>query len=264
MSTSELNHTDPKDPAIPCSRQAFSHHIGQQNRTFAHQQGTDTRSGILLGLTSILVLYYELTAIRYLTTEVPVVSFFKNLILISCFIGFGVGLNLSLSKAKALYGFVLSCFLPTFLVWLLSQLDLTDLAYSGISDEAVLLWKHSTLKGVVVLFASFLSTMVPLIFLGILVGRYFDLHKKALHAYGWNIAGSLIGTLTFSFLCYFSLGPRVWFLCSALLFATIVVLETYRSLGVRRLLGLSALGFLPLIFLGGGNKTTIIGLRITR
>jgi len=63
-------------------------------------------------------------------------------------------------------------------------------------------------------------------FLGQLLQRYFDLFSsRPLTAYGWNIAGSLAGTVLYSLLAAFSTPPEVWFGICILLFGAICVLE---------------------------------------
>ena len=46
----------------------------------------------MLFLASFLALYFELVVIRYLSTEIRVFAYFKNLPLISSFLGLGLGM----------------------------------------------------------------------------------------------------------------------------------------------------------------------------
>lgn len=148
-------------------------------------------------ITSGLILVLELVLIRYLSTEVPAVGFFKNLILISAFLGLGVGLNLKIRLRTALVLSGVSGVLPLVLVRIGAIFDLIH-PFPGFADEAVLFGPRSwelLVLGVLLLCLSFLSAMAPFIFLGRLLGVYFDDYRDALRAYGWNILGSLMYTI---------------------------------------------------------------------
>ena len=53
--------------------------------------GSILKCGLELGTASLLVLFLELVLIRWLPTQVQVVSYFPNLVLIAAFLGLGIG-----------------------------------------------------------------------------------------------------------------------------------------------------------------------------
>src|SRR5437667_4907219 len=54
--------------------------------------GQQTRTTVKLFIASFLALYFEVVVIRYLSTEIRVFAYFKNLPLISSFLGLGLGM----------------------------------------------------------------------------------------------------------------------------------------------------------------------------
>ena len=59
-----------------------------------------------LGLVSVFSLYLELLLIRWVSSEIRIFAYFKSLVLIACFLGFGLGCYLTRSKIRALYTIV--------------------------------------------------------------------------------------------------------------------------------------------------------------
>src|SRR5262249_2562505 len=55
-----------------------------------------------LALSSLFSLYMELLMIRWISSEVRIFAYFKNFVLIACFLGFGLGCNLSRRKINLL------------------------------------------------------------------------------------------------------------------------------------------------------------------
>jgi hypothetical protein len=52
------------------------------------------RNTLMLFLASFLALYFELVVIRYLSTEIRVFAYLKNLALVASFFGIGLGMIL--------------------------------------------------------------------------------------------------------------------------------------------------------------------------
>src|SRR5215831_13908438 len=64
------------------------------------QGGRSTWSARQLLLASFLTLFAELAFIRWIAVEVRVFAYFKNLALLLCFLGFGVGCALATRKPR--------------------------------------------------------------------------------------------------------------------------------------------------------------------
>src|SRR5947199_3628240 len=74
------------------------------------EQSHDTygRNVLMLFLASFLALYFELVVIRYLSTEIRVFAYLKNLALVASFFGIGFGMILGKTpkKLRALFPIV--------------------------------------------------------------------------------------------------------------------------------------------------------------
>src|SRR5205814_9788475 len=55
-----------------------------------------------LALWSLLSLFLELLMIRWISSEIRIFAYFKNFVLIACFLGFGLGCHLSRRRANLL------------------------------------------------------------------------------------------------------------------------------------------------------------------
>ena len=212
-----------------------------------------SKPGKLL-VVSILVLFVELALIRYLGSEIPAVGFFKNLILIASFIGLGIGLMQSLAVKPTFLLLALSLLFPLGLVAVSSVTGLDQGAYTGLEEEAVLVSGGLAVFGIALVVLAFLSTMMPMIFLGRLMGHYFDAFEQPLTAYAWNILGSLVGTILFSVLCFLSTPPVVWFSVSVGLFMVLVLAE-WKYLGLKVTVPVCMLALLALPLLSAISES---------
>jgi SAM-dependent methyltransferase len=173
--------------------------------------------GALL-LASFLTLFAELAFIRWIAVEVRVFAYFKNLALLLCFVGFGLGCALAAKKARwrsALLAF-LGLLLLVRMPWRGAEL-LEGLSESlgGAGDIAI--WatgnKSNWLQyGMAVLVAGALFLLIVSVFvpLGQTVSRQMDLAPSALRAYSWNLVGSLVGVVAFFAVSLLMLPPAVW------------------------------------------------------
>jgi hypothetical protein len=162
-------------------------------------------------LVSAFILFFELALIRYLGTELPSVGFFKNLILIACFLGLGVGLNLRTQVRTALLLLSVSALLP-FLVVRGAVASGVVSTFGGFGDEAVLvhtMGQEHMWMGILLVCVAFAATATPYVWLGRLLGTYVDAFERPLQAYGWDLLGSLIGTVSFSAICFLSVPPWI-------------------------------------------------------
>ncbi len=169
-----------------------------------------------LFLISSLGLFLELAVIRWLSGEVRLMAYFKNLPLLAAFLGLAIGFALA-GKTRDYR----SAFAPVFglfavLVLVIGRISSSgDLAYPGGSDEN--LWAGSAsvpywlalflFLGLVLIY--FLSTMLLFIPLGQATGLEMARHAP-LPAYIVNILASLAGVWLFSLLAYLQTPPVIW------------------------------------------------------
>jgi len=196
--------------------------------TYGNQKSTK------LFFASFAALFFELLVIRYLSTEIRVFAYLKNLPLIACFLGIGVGMICGRrDKIERLFPWVaLALFV---LIRFASTLGLTHVGFPDPSYfmfgearlDAVTKWmitgKHTMLL-VSFLLARYLIVTIGILSLitamfvtiGGLVGEYLKSFNP-LRGYGINLAGSLAGILVFTLLAFLTSPPIVWLILGFLL-----------------------------------------------
>jgi len=163
-----------------------------------------------IALISAVVLILELALIRQIPAEVRAISYFTNLILMAAFLGLGIGCILQERRNLAW----------TLPVGLLLTGGFTFAArgitiYSG--SEAVHYWlkkPDATGQAMALPLApaailAFVFTAIAFVGLGQKLAREMQRHPRLL-AYGWDIGGSLAGTLIFVLASWVRLPPWVW------------------------------------------------------
>src|SRR6202142_1796618 len=187
---------------------------------------------------SALTLFAELALIRWVATEVRVFAYVKNLALLLCFLGFGLGCALARQRprwrtaATALLGLIVIVRLP----WRGPQIMETLSQYLGAAQD-VEIWatgtKHDTtgfLLAVAVTTILLLLMTYVFIPIGQTVSRQIELAPRTLYGYSWNLAGSLAGILAFFAVSWLALPPAVWF---TIVFLGMALLQSSRSDSIR-------------------------------
>jgi len=167
-----------------------------------------------------LSLFLELTMIRWQATVFPFFSFYKNLSLLSCFAGLGLGyamgrrgrLSLVLTlpilcwqilfMTSMRYGLTYAQFQSLYVLPIREQLNM------GLPKAAQF---YYGLQTYFVLAVVFLLTALAFIPIGQLCGCLMERRGK-LTAYGFNLLGSLAGVLLMFLVSAFWTPPTMWFL----------------------------------------------------
>ena len=202
-----------------------------------------------LFLASALTLFAELALIRWVATEIRIFAYVKNLALLLCFLGFGLGCALArqtprwATAAKSLLGLILIVRFPWYSDKVMENLS----QFLGAAPD-IEIWQTSSQRnwGVFLLATAITALLLLLITyvfipLGQMVSRQIELAPRALSGYSWNLAGSLIGILAFFAVSWMALPPPVWF---AIVLVGMALLQP-----LRRDRGLLALAFIPVVFL---------------
>lgn len=195
-------------------------------------QSGSSRSKVIF-LASVLGLFLELALIRWISSEVRIFAYFKNLVLVACFLGFGSGCLLFRRPAH-----VLRALLLLLLLCLLIQLPWQPLIEYGPrrisrilaempglmvfrSIDSVLTWSGAiglafAIAWTLILFVILAMIMVPI---GqIVASAMAAMPDRPIGAYSINVAGSLVGILGYTLLAAVELPPICWFVTAALLF----------------------------------------------
>lgn len=196
-----------------------------------------------------LILFFELAFIRYTAGYVRVFAFYLNFVLIATFLGMGVGLMRARSAQRVRWLGVPAALLLFIAVWYFAR---TPIAVPADPDEFV--WGIFSDDGsrqlplwlvVSALFALTATFFVPL---GALLGREFG-KLPALHAYAFDISGSLLGIVAFGVVSALGQPPVVWF---AIGFAFWFILSL-RARGYAGLIAITGLACIGLVLVMPGR-----------
>ncbi|MBI5490683.1 MAG: spermidine synthase [Deltaproteobacteria bacterium] len=189
--------------------------------------------GVRLFLLVFLTLYLELGLIRFTAAEVLYLGYFSNFVLMSAFLGIGLGFLLA-GKTIRLFDH-----LPLVLLLLVAFVIVTRIDASALREDSGQLFfgfAGSKARIPLALCLLVIFALSTLLFASIAqeTGRCFK-HYKPLTAYSIDIAGSLFGIVAFTTHSYLGGGPVQWFVVASL---AVAVLSTRRTLFDAILMGL--------------------------
>ena len=171
-------------------------------------------------LISFIALFLELVIIRWLSSEIRIFAYFKNLPLMAAFLGFGIGFFLHAKSDKIFPWFPrLVCLLIFIIAWAkglgithvifvdpLQYFLLGRFEYHGDKSVFSLL---QTAKAIFVIISLFFLTMGTFAALTSKAGELMN-QESPLRGYSINVAGSLLGIIGFSLISYLELPPFIW------------------------------------------------------
>jgi len=192
------------------------------------------RRGLELFSLSFLALFLELMVIRWEPAVVRLIAYYANLMLISSFLGLGVGAIVGKTR-KSIFGWLPALLLIN-VVWLLIAHFIT---LPTTASESRFYTPSPQLVRYVGLVGIFVSNAIVFVPLGQRIGSLFDALPPLL-AYSWDLGGSLAGTLCFGLfsLKYFSPTLGMGFVA----FAIILLLPRGRWLRAIPMLALAMAG----------------------
>ena len=170
-----------------------------------------------LFLISFASLFLEIECIRWFNSNVVMLSYFSNFVLLACFLGLGIGMLLVSKKTDFIVLF------PSFFLILCVIFWKVIIRLTVNSDISVYFTAFGFAKGVPLYNASawwflpviFILATVMFISLGQEVGRAFS-GIKPLVAYIINICGAIFGVGLFTVISFFNSSPLVWFVIAFL------------------------------------------------
>jgi SAM-dependent methyltransferase len=206
-----------------------------------------------LALLSFLALFVEMLMIRWVSSEVRVFAYFKNFVLVACFLGFGLGCYLCRRRVQLSAIIAPLLLLTVLLKSPISPLRRTmsalpQLLGGGVEvhvwgvPAAPTSWGGMLLAMAVVvpLFAVIATTFIPF---GQLVGWYLENAPNGVGAYSLNVLASLAGIAGFTLLCFLYQPPWVWFLVAGI-FSLLVF---WQNPAARKALGATFLACVALL-----------------
>ncbi len=168
----------------------------------------------LIALAACLCLFHELAMIRIHSSYFQIFAYFKNLSLISCFLGLGIGYSLSKKKIFSLGWVMPITTLQILFMYLLKDSPITLFLQNPISEQLNI--GQSIARGFIhvsIIYAFiivvFLINAICFVPLGHLVARLMY-QTNPLQAYSYDLIGSIIGVIIFSLLSFLWTGPMIW------------------------------------------------------
>ena len=236
--------------ARPASRLEVSpHDLG----SFSYRQ---------LILVSVLSLFLEMLMIRWVSSEIRIFAYFKNFVLVACFLGFGLGCYFSRRRVQLIAMIAPLLLLTIVLKTPVSPLRRTMAALPQLIGGGVEVhvwgvpsmpasWTGMLLALMVVvpLFAVIATTFIPF---GQLVGWYLENSPNGVKAYSANVLASLAGIAGFTLLCFLHQPPWVWFLFAGMF----AVLIFWKHPAAKRALCATFLGCVCLLALPDHRHAT--------
>ncbi len=175
-------------------------------------------------LISAIGLFLELLLIRWISSEIRIFAYFKNLVLVGCFFGFGLGCYLSRRRVQLMNTLLplLALAIVTEFPWQAQHKVMLSLSeyIGGLADVHVFarytgggarlyLGAATAFSVVIPVLALATMAMIPM---GQLVARCLETARAGITAYSANVAASIVGIWAFTGLCFVSAPPAVWFL----------------------------------------------------
>jgi spermidine synthase len=164
---------------------------------------------------SALTLYTEMVMVRWHASCFHAFAIFKNVSLLSCFLGLGIGYGLSRNRRLALATFLPLLALQTLLFGILSNTNLGGRRINPVAEQLIMgtagsKWSwHDAIEGNVFLAAVFVINALMFIPLGHLAGRLME-RLPRIQSYSLNLLGSLTGIGVYFLLSLAWTGPSVW------------------------------------------------------
>jgi hypothetical protein len=170
-------------------------------------------------LISFLSLYLELTFIRWAPTQVRLLAYFSNYVLIAALLGLGLGMALAGHRRQLLLWFPPGLLLLTYGVLVLERSNFVV----PIVGEGQFVWNYlvslpaTGLMAYGILVGFFLAVAGVFVFVGQEVGLALKPFPP-LQAYSLNIMGSLLGVVGFAAISFVEAAPPIWFAVGAIVF----------------------------------------------
>jgi spermidine synthase len=180
------------------------------------------RLGMYVALAAAAGLYAELLMIRLHSSFFQVFAYFKNVSLLSCFLGLGIGYARG-GRRPLLAPLVLPLLaLQSVALYILRYSGVAAFLQNPISEQVAFgVYQASevshmiTVYGLLILVFTFNALcFIPL---GQLVARLMARQTSSLVAYSWNLAGSLLGIVLFGVLSFLWAPPPIWILLLVLM-----------------------------------------------
>ena len=187
-----------------------------------------SKPAIELFVISMLSLFFELVVIRWLSSEIRIFAYFKNIPLMACLFGMGMGMALSSSKKDWEKWFPYGLLVITAIICFAVPLNLVHVSFlnpmehylpgdfiqkvaGAAPDDSLGYRLKMFLPGLAVLIVVFYLIVFTFVCIGQKIGRLLN-EFEPLKSYTINIVGSLVGIALFTIISFLSWPPVAWIL----------------------------------------------------
>lgn len=177
-------------------------------------------SAFWIAFAAALGLFLELMLVRMHGNSVQLFAYYKNVSLMSCFLGLGIGYSLNKSKPLTLAFFLPMVSLELLFLNVMRWADLSYLLRNPAKEQATFeIYLANTIADFMISLGFIVTVFVfnTLVFvpLGQLASQLMS-KKSSLYCYSWNLVGSLAGIVLFALLSFLWMPPAMWMAISAL------------------------------------------------
>ncbi len=173
-----------------------------------------------------LSLFLELSIIRIHSSYLHFFSFFKNISLISCFLGLGIGYALKKYKIYSLNWVFPLLTLQIIMLYFLNQTPVSTILINPIAEQLTM--GQDTARNIFHLLMIYCFIIFVFLFnamcfvpIGHLISKLMS-NIESLTAYSLNLMGSFIGIIFFILLSFISTPPIIWIAVSFVIFLFIL------------------------------------------
>ena len=173
-----------------------------------------------------LSLFLELSIIRIHSSYLHFFSYLKNISLLSCFLGLGIGYALKKYKIYSINWIFPLVMLQVIILYFLSQTPVSIILINPIAEQLTM--GQDTARGIIHLLMIygfivfiFLFNAMCFIPIGHLISRLMS-NIESLTAYSLNLIGSFFGIILFEILSFLLTPPVIWITVSFILFLIIL------------------------------------------
>ena len=168
---------------------------------------------LAIAFSAALSLFLELAMIRWQSSVLEFIAFYKNFSLLACFAGLGLGYALA-SRSRISLLIVIPLLATQFCFVLLARKAPSAFKAVPFQEQLAMGIGQGSLRQAIFLFLFlsilFLLTALTFLPIGQLCGRLME-RRRSLRAYGLNLLGSLAGVLVMLVASFLWTPPLVWF-----------------------------------------------------
>ena len=200
-----------------------NYYLSSKEKVFKNLKRNEIYLNVVLA--AGLSLFLELSIIRIHSSYLHFFSFLKNISLISCFLGLGIGYALKNYKIYSINWIYPLLTIQIIILFFLNQTPVSSILINPIAEQLTMGQDTArSISHLIIIYTFILFIYIFNALCFIPIGHMISILMQPLEglkAYSFNLIGSLLGILLFIILSFFWMPPLVWILISYLIFLVI-------------------------------------------